>query len=310
MVNFLLYLSGGVAFVFIAFTGFVKFATYECKSFSIDDQSGKVVLITGANSGIGLYTSLYLAKHGAKIIMGCRSLLKCEEAKARILLDAPKAAVDTIALDLASFTSIKKFASTVRKQYPSVDVLVNNAGIMALPTRELTADGLEAQIGTNHFGHFLLTSELLPILSQNGKIVNHASSAHMMAQTSFPFADLQCNTTYDPWSAYGNSKLANLYFTFELNKRLHASGNKKNLTSIAVHPGYTDTNLQTGAVKKYGNAFFATPVEDGSLSQIGGSHETLTSYAYFHSLWCYCNFSDLLNCFLSCSCREPSSRPQ
>ena len=236
--GFLQSLSLVIVLAVAGFSVFVRFAMQECKSFSIEDQTGKVVVITGANSGIGYQTSLVLAKAGAKVVMGCRSAAKCDQAKSEILSSAPNATVDTFILDLASFRSVRSFADSFKSKYgrEGLDVLINNAGIMANPTREVTVDGLEAQIGTNHFGHFLLTALLLPVISKKGKIINHSSSAHQFAASTFPFSDVQ-SENYAPWVAYGNSKIANLFFTFELNKRLQLSGNPKEIISIAVHPG-------------------------------------------------------------------------
>lgn len=215
----------------------------EYINFKVESQKGKIVIVTGANSGLGFYTALSLAEADATVILGCRNLEKCNVAKNDILIQVPNASLDTIQLDLASFTSIRNFATSFREKYESLNVLVNNAGIMAIPKRTLTEDGLESQIGTNHFGHFLLTGLLLPMLSQHSRIINHASLAYLRPVANFTFEDLQSVNNYDPAYAYSNSKLANILFTFELNKRLSAKG--KDIISVVVHPGYTATNLAT-----------------------------------------------------------------
>ena len=171
-------------------------------------------------------------------------------------------------LDLSSLKSVKKFSSELLKQYDSIDVLINNAGIMALENREETVDGFEMQIGTNHFGHYYLTLLLHPKMSKNGRIINHSSSAHYFAKDRFEVNDLMSKESYSPWVAYGNSKLANLLFTFEFNQRLKK--HKKEVIAVAVHPGYTATNLQTGRFPFHNiaNSLFAMNVREGSLSQI------------------------------------------
>jgi NAD(P)-dependent dehydrogenase (short-subunit alcohol dehydrogenase family) len=199
-----------------------------------------------------------------------RSLSKGNAAKEEILKSRPDAMVDVMELDLSSLESVKKFAKSVEEKYSQVDVLINNAGVMALPQREVTADGFEMQIGTNHIGHFLLTSLIFPLLAQNGRVVNHASGAHVFASKTFPAEDLQSVNSYSPWVAYGNSKIANLLFTFELNRRLKAVGNPKNIQSLAVHPGYSATNLQTGRFPMYEllNQYVAMKAEHGAQAQV------------------------------------------
>lgn len=195
---------------------------------------------------------------------------KGEAAKEEILRIAPSAKIDVMEMDLSSFESVKAFANAFKEKYTGLDVLVNNAGIMAMPKRQVTVDGLEAQIGTNHFGHFLLTAILFPIIKQNGRIINHSSSAYAFADKNFVNDDLLSEKHYSPWTAYGNSKAANLMFTYELNKRLEASGNPRNITSVAVHPGYTSTNLQAGPGYPFWeevNNLLAMAPEDGSQSQ-------------------------------------------
>lgn len=210
-----------------------------------------------------------LANAGAQVILTSRSLSRGNAAKEEIVKLYSHARVDVMELDLSSFDSITKFAKSVEEKYPQVDVLINNAGVMALPERELTAEGFEMQIGTNHLGHFLLTSLIFPLLSQNGRVVNHASGAYIFASKTFPVEDL-LSVNYSPWVAYGNSKIANLLFTFELNRRLQVVGNSKNIQSLAVHPGYSATNLQTNRFPMYEllNRFAAMKAEHGAQSQV------------------------------------------
>lgn len=258
----------------LAVAAFLKYASFTCQNFHIDfsQAANKVIVVTGANSGLGYHTAVALAKANSKVILACRSAERCEKAKESILKDVPTAHVESMSLDLSSFQSIHDFVAKLRTKHEEIDVLVNNAGIMALPTREVTKDGLEAQVGTNHFGHFLLTALVYPILAKNGRIINHSSSAHMFGQEDFVTTNLQSELSYDPWVTYGNSKLANLYFTYELNRRLQAAGNPRNIKSIAVHPGYTATNLQAGRFPlwEYANSLVAMKGEDGALSQIYG----------------------------------------
>jgi NAD(P)-dependent dehydrogenase (short-subunit alcohol dehydrogenase family) len=220
--------------------------------------------------GLGFETVRSLAKAGAQVVLTARSVSKGNEAKLSIVNEHPDAAIDVMQLDLSSFESIRNFSKNVGEKYPSIDVLINNAGVMALPERVVTYDGLEMQIGTNHFGHFLLTSLIFPLLAQNGRVVNHASSAYIFAAENFPAEDIQSTKAYSPWTAYGNSKIANLFFTYELNHRLQKNGNPKNIQSLAVHPGYSATNLQTGRFPMYEqlNQFVAMKAEHGAQSQI------------------------------------------
>jgi NAD(P)-dependent dehydrogenase (short-subunit alcohol dehydrogenase family) len=264
---------------------FSRLAILECKKYVIEPQNGKIVLITGANSGLGYHTSLELARAGASVIMGCRSKIKCDEAKASVLKQVPNGSIESMVLDLSSFQSVKAFTTSFMSKYDRLDVLVNNAGIMGIPKRETTVDGLESQIGTNHFGHFMLTALLFPIISKNGRIVNHSSGAHHMAAPDFPFSNIQSETSYDPWVAYGNSKAANLLFTYELNNRLARSSDSRGIISVALHPGYTNTNLQAGRFPlwEYANALFAMRPADGALSQIEaavGPHVTASHQNY------------------------------
>lgn len=205
------------------------------------DLTGSYAIVTGANSGIGLETARELARKGAHVVMACRSATRGETARQSILAEQPNAAVELMALDLADLASVRSFADTIQQTGRAVDILVNNAGIMAIPYRR-TTDGFEMQLGTNHFGHFALTGLLLPQVldAPAGRVVTVSSSAHRMGKMDF--ADLNWSNGYKKWAAYGRSKLANLLFAFELQRRLDEWGARA--ISVAAHPGFTDTNLQ------------------------------------------------------------------
>jgi NAD(P)-dependent dehydrogenase (short-subunit alcohol dehydrogenase family) len=235
----------------------------------IPDQRGRLAVVTGANSGLGLVTARELARAGATVVLGCRNLSKGEQALAAIRQAAPAADVSLESLDLAALSSVREFAARVGAAHPRVDLLVNNAGLMA-PPRGTTADGFETQFGTNHLGHFALTGLLLGALlaAPAPRVVTVSSVAHRMG--TIKFDDLQRERRYNNWLAYGQSKLANLMFCFELQRRASAAGTS--LTSLAAHPGYADTNLQfAGPVKFYERPLmvvgklFAQSAEMGAL---------------------------------------------
>jgi NAD(P)-dependent dehydrogenase (short-subunit alcohol dehydrogenase family) len=207
----------------------------------IPSQSGRLALITGANSGIGFHAAKELARAGARVILACRDVTKADEAKSRILAELPAASLEVAKLDLANLASVREFTQTFLEQRRPLDLLINNAGVMALPERRLTADGFELQFGTNHLGHFALTGLLLPAIStaSGSRIVTVSSIAHRGGEIRFD--DLQGSRDYKPWPAYRQSKLANLFFAFELDRRLRAE--QRTIASIAVHPGVSKTNL-------------------------------------------------------------------
>jgi NAD(P)-dependent dehydrogenase (short-subunit alcohol dehydrogenase family) len=207
----------------------------------IPSQAGKTVLITGANSGIGYQAAVELARHGAQVLMGCRSAAKGEAAKEKLLAAVSGAQVQVASLDMASLSSIRAFADSFLAGGWQLDVLINNAGVMALPKRELTEDGFERQFGTNHLGHFALTGLLMPALlkSPAPRVVTVSSLAHRGGKMEFD--NLQGEKKYVPWDAYNASKLANLLFALELERKAEAAGSK--LVSIPVHPGVSMTNI-------------------------------------------------------------------
>ena len=216
---------------------------------TIDDlpkQDGKVVVITGANSGIGYEAALALAGAGAHIVMACRKEALAQAAIGKIREAHPSASREFVALNLASLASVRAFAAEVQTKHERLDVLVNNAGVMALPYCK-TEDGFEMQLGTNHLGHFALTGLLLGHLlaAPAPRVVNVASSAHNIGKLRFE--DLQGEKSYHRWRAYGQSKLANLLFTYELQRRLDA--HHLGLKSVACHPGYANSNLSLVAAQ-------------------------------------------------------------
>jgi NAD(P)-dependent dehydrogenase (short-subunit alcohol dehydrogenase family) len=216
---------------------------------NIPSQAGRTVLITGANSGIGFQAALQLARKGAEVILPARTQAKADDAVARILLQAPQARLHPEILDLADLASIRAFANRVVANFPgpSLDLLINNAGVMALPTRQLTPDGFERQFATNYLGPFALTALLLPSIKPTpGSRVVTVSSG-VSHQGKIDFDNLQGERSYKPMTqAYSQSKLADLIFAQELQRRLTAAASP--IISTAAHPGYAVTNLQADHV--------------------------------------------------------------
>ncbi|WP_298854680.1 oxidoreductase [uncultured Ruegeria sp.] len=201
-------------------------------------QSGKVAIVTGANNGIGFETTAGMAEAGFHVVMACRSLEKAEAAKANVLARIPSASLEILVLDLSDLTSVRAFAEAFRARYSTLDVLINNAGIL-LYSAQTNADGVELQFATNHLGHFLLTALLIDMFPDDteSRIVSLSSIAHKNANIHFD--DLTCGQ--DGGVAYGQSKLACLLFGDELDRRLKASG--KSLNSLTVHTGGSDSGL-------------------------------------------------------------------
>ncbi|MCV7021941.1 SDR family NAD(P)-dependent oxidoreductase [Mycolicibacterium novocastrense] len=208
----------------------------------IPDQSGRTAIVTGANSGLGYDTAAALAGAGATVVLAVRNLDKGNEALDRIKRSNPETAVSVQALDLSSLDSVRRAADDLRAAHPRIDLLINNAGVMYVPTRETTEDGFEMQFGTNHLGHFALTGLLLDNLrSVEGSRVVTVSSVGHRIMARIRFEDPHFETGYNRVQAYGQSKLANLLFTFELQRRLAAAGAPTIAT--AAHPGFSDTEL-------------------------------------------------------------------
>lgn len=198
----------------------------------------KIVVITGANSGIGYETAKALAAKGAHVVMACRNADRAKTALDALKRDVPKAKVQLLTLDLASFDSIKAFSQSFQEQYEKLDVLINNAGLVPV-SKQKTAEGFEMQFGVNHLGHFLLTQLLMPQLEAagNARVVNVASLMHRFG--SIDFDSFRGEKKYQPLKAYGQSKLANVLFTRELAKRYADKG----ISSFSLHPGGVGTNI-------------------------------------------------------------------
>jgi NAD(P)-dependent dehydrogenase (short-subunit alcohol dehydrogenase family) len=216
------------------------------KAADISSLAGKRVLITGANSGIGYHAALKLARKGAHVMLASRDRQRGEAALARLDAEAPSAHTELVIFDLASLASVRSFAENELAKHRPLHILINNAGVMAPPKRLQTADGFELQFGTNVLGHFALTARLMPALqlaatesAERPRIVTIASIAHKRGQLNFD--DLQSTKSYGPTRAYQQSKLADLMFAFELDRRLRAANSR--VMSVAAHPGVASTNL-------------------------------------------------------------------
>jgi NAD(P)-dependent dehydrogenase (short-subunit alcohol dehydrogenase family) len=234
------------------------------------DQSGRVAVVTGANSGLGLITARELARRGALVVLACRNMEKGRAAHAEVAAVASGSDPELEELDLASLESVRAFAERFKAKHDGLDLLINNAGVMA-PPRQLTADGFELQLGTNHLGHFALTGLLLPLMEgrEDARVVTLSSNAHKTVR-GIAFDNLNGDRRYFRWNAYGQSKLANLLFALELDRRLRARDST--VKSLAAHPGYAATNLQSAAaplidrlVMKVSNAVIAQSDEMGAL---------------------------------------------
>jgi NAD(P)-dependent dehydrogenase (short-subunit alcohol dehydrogenase family) len=240
----------------------------------IPDQTGKIVIITGGNSGIGLEAARVLAAKGARIVLAVRDTAKGREAARQV-----GGATEAAELNLADLASVRAFADGWTDR---VDVLINNAGVMAVPLGR-TADGFELQFGTNHLGHFALANLLLPRVSERVVIV--ASGAHRIGRMDL--TDLNWQTrSYSAWRAYGQSKLANLLFALELQRRLTAAGSS--IRALAAHPGYAATNLQGKSgnrigdvlVRNVGNRLMAQSAAQGALPTLRAATDDLPGGSY------------------------------
>ncbi|MCP9948890.1 oxidoreductase [Actinomadura madurae] len=238
----------------------------------IPDLRGRRAIVTGANSGIGYHTALQLAKHGASVVLACRSAERGQAAFDRVKVAAPGADVALGSLDLADLSSVRTFAA--RHGDAPLDILVNNAGVMALPRRS-TADGFEMQFGTNHLGHFALTGLLLSALraAPSARVVTVTSAFAWSGRLRFD--DLQGERGYRKWSAYSQAKLANLVFAKELDRRV------PEVTSVAAHPGYAATNLQQTGPRMQGNSLMekVTGVGNALMAQSAAAGALPSLYA-------------------------------
>ena len=223
-------------------------------SSDIPDLTGRSIIVTGANSGIGLEAAKALSARGAAVTLAVRDARRGAAAAEQIQADSPGADVEVAHLDLADLASVREFAAQWTVAHPGgIDVLVNNAGVMAIPRRE-TSDGFEMQLGTNHLGHFALTGLLVGSLKPGARVVTVSSGAHRFGRIDFD--DLQSVESYQKWRVYGQSKLANILFALELHRR--AGDADVDLRSIAVHPGYAATNLQSVGPQMTGSRIAAS----------------------------------------------------
>lgn len=234
----------------------------------IPDQSGRTVVVTGANSGLGLVTTRQLARRGARVVMAVRDEAKGQRAATGLRAAQPDAALELRRLDLADLDSVRAFADGLHADRVRVDVLVNNAGVM-MPPRKLTPQGQELQFASNHLGHFALTGLLLDLLAD--RVVTVSSTMHRRGRIRFD--DLTGAGRYSPLGFYAQAKLANVLFGLELHRRLRAAGSP--IRSLLAHPGYAATNLQTAGpsgltalLGRVGNRLLATDAERGALPQL------------------------------------------
>lgn len=230
----------------------------------IPDQTGRIALVTGSSSGIGYETARVLAAKGAEVVIAVRNAAKGNAAAERIRSSNATANVRVMDLDLADLASVRRFAETFKNSYARLDLLINNAGVM-IPPYSKTADGFELQFGTNHLGHFALTGLLLGMLAQteNSRVVNVASGMHKAGRIDFEDLNWE-KRPYKAWRGYGDSKIANLYFTYELNRRVKTNGIQ--IMAVAAHPGWTATELQrhTSLASRL-NGIFAQDISMGAL---------------------------------------------
>jgi NAD(P)-dependent dehydrogenase (short-subunit alcohol dehydrogenase family) len=243
----------------------------------IPDQRGRTAIVTGANSGLGLVTARELARHGASVVMACRNTAKGQDALREIEAAVPGARLELATLDLSNLASVEDFAKRFRSSYEGLDLLINNAGLMAPPRGE-TADGFELQLGTNHLGHFALTGWLIGAMEgrRDARVVALSSIAHRTGRINFE--DLQSERRYRRWRAYGQSKLADLMSALELDRRLRAAGST--IKSIAAHPGYSATNLQSAAPPLLDRAVMRVTNAIGAQSADAGAWPTLYAATY------------------------------
>lgn len=225
-------------------------------------QDGRTALVTGANSGIGFHQALELARHGAHVLLAARDPGRGRAARTAIVAELPAASVELVQLDLAELDSVARLAGQLLDRAGGLDLLINNAGVMAVPRRRTTAQGFELQFGTNHLGHFALTGRLLPALSRRpgSRVVTVSSLVHRLG--SIRLDDLQSEHGYGRWRAYSQSKLANALFTVELDRRLRAVG--AGTLSVGAHPGYSRTGLLSSGPRLGGGGVSALVLELGT----------------------------------------------
>ena len=258
----------------------------------VPDLRGDTVVVTGANSGLGYEATAAFAGAGAHVVMGVRSVDRGRDAAASVREEHPDASLAVGRCDLADLDSVRRFAETVRGEYDGPRLLCNNAGVMAIPRSE-TANGFETQFGVNHLGHFALTGHLLPALIETpgeARVVTQSSGVHERGRIDFE--DLHGERSYEKWRAYAQSKLANVLFAYELQRRLDAAG-VDDVLSVACHPGYADTNLQRRGPEQSGsrlrllamtvaNAVFAQSAVMGAQPMLyAATAEDVTGGSYY-----------------------------
>ncbi len=239
----------------------------------IPGQHGRIAVVTGANGGLGLETARQLAVHGAHVVMAVRNREKAAAAVTEIRASAPDAALELVALDLASLASVRAAAEQIMAAHDSIGLLVNNAGVMGIPEAK-TADGFEMQFGVDHLGHWALTALLLPALlrAPGARIITVTSTAHLMGRAVDP-ANPHLRGRYRPWRAYGQAKLANFHFGLGLQRELEKAG--VSTASLIAHPGLSDTGLQTVSVQQTGGGtsqrFFRFLADRTGMSAASGA---------------------------------------
>ncbi|MEE8604983.1 MAG: SDR family NAD(P)-dependent oxidoreductase [Candidatus Aminicenantaceae bacterium] len=230
----------------------------------IPDQKDRIAIVTGSSSGIGYETARVLANKNAEVIMAVRNLQKGNAALDKIKAGYQDANVKVMELDIASLESVRRFTEDFKKNYSRLDLLINNAGVM-MPPYSKTADGFELQFGTNHLGHFALTGLLMDLIinTESSRVVNVSSTSHKSGKIDFDDLDWE-KRTYKKMRAYGDSKIANIYFTYELQRNLEKAGSKT--IAVASHPGWTATELQRHVgIVNFLNRFFSQGIDMGAL---------------------------------------------
>ena len=249
----------------------------------VPDQTGRVALVTGANSGLGLETAAVLARNGATVILACRNPARARSAAQRV-----GGSTELLELDLASLDSVRAAAEEVRKRHDRLDLLINNAGVM-VPPHQRTAEGFELQFGTNHLGHFALTGLLLGLMREapGSRVVVLGSLAHKLSRRGINFDDLQFERHYSRVQAYAQSKLANLMFMYALQRRLVASGART--IALGAHPGYSATGLSRhlpsvfqGVNDAVVGRYIAQPADRGALPTLRAATDPLAMGAHYY----------------------------
>ena len=248
---------------------------------NIPNQNGKVAIVTGSSSGIGFEAARVLAEKRATVVIAVRNLDKGKAAAEKIAAEFENSDLHILELDLANLASVKEFSETFKNEYSQLDLLINNAGVM-VPPYSKTKDGFELQFGTNHLGHFALTAQLLDLLvkAENSRVVNVSSTAHRYGEIDFDDLNWE-SRNYKPWTAYSDSKIANLYFTYELDRKLKET--ELGVIATAAHPGWTKTELQRNSgLAGFLNNFFAQDITMGALPTLRAAFDqNATGGEYF-----------------------------